>query len=157
MRKPRFVFLAMNTPVPSGEPGTESVSWMLVSSNNRRLGQAAYESPTYELCRELVWWLREEYLGLAPVLTAGPTGRWAWRLELGGTRVAVSTRSYLRQLECEYNVRCFLEAVPEADVTPVARTVRMGELSRRVSGPFHRERSRNPASGYASAGGMPVP
>jgi hypothetical protein len=128
VRKPRFVFLSMNARGTSGKAGAERVSWMLVSSNNRRLGQAAYESPTYQLCREWVRRLQESHLELTPVLSTGPAGRWVWRLDLGGTPVAVSTRPYLRQLECEYNVRCFLQAVPEADVGQVTRTVRMGQL-----------------------------
>ena len=38
--------------------------------------------------------------------------------------VAVSTRTYLRQRECDYNLSRFLEAVPEADVAPAVRVIR---------------------------------
>lgn len=60
------------------------------------------------------------YLGarageLTPTVTAvSGTGQWQWRISAETGPIAVSTRTYLRQHECEYNVRRFIEAVPEA-------------------------------------------
>jgi hypothetical protein len=113
----------------SGDSGVESVLWMLVSPNNRRLGRAAQRIDEFEVCRERVMLLRQRHADLKSVTsTAEPHGHWAWRVELDGAVAAVSTRSYLRQRECDYNLRRFLEAVPEADVATTTRTVRIGRL-----------------------------
>jgi hypothetical protein len=113
----------------SGESGAESVFWMLVSPNNRRLGRAAQRFPAFEVCHEKVMLLRRRHADLRPVpTTTQPHGNWAWRVELDGAVAAVSTRTYLRQQECDYNLRRFLEAVPGAEVATVARTVRIGRM-----------------------------
>jgi hypothetical protein len=113
----------------SGESGTESMFWMLVSPNNRRLGRAAHQFTAFDACREKVMLLRRRLADLKAVTTtAEPHGHWAWRVELDGAIAAVSTRTYFRQQECDYNLRRFLEAVPEAEVATIARTVRIGRL-----------------------------
>ncbi|HKT04259.1 MAG TPA: hypothetical protein VJT31_32440 [Rugosimonospora sp.] len=102
---------------------------MLVSPNNRRLGQSARGWPNYDTCRDWVSRLRERHDELKPVTTtAESNGHWAWRIELDGVVAAVATRTYLRMQECDYNLRCFLEGVPLAELSPTVRTVRIGRL-----------------------------
>jgi hypothetical protein len=110
------------------EPPREAVArvvWMLVSPNNRPLGRARVPSDTYAEGLAAVHRLRRHYERLKPVAsTVDATGMWAWRVELEGATVAVSSRSYLRVRECHYNLERFLEAVPTADIVAGARIVR---------------------------------
>ncbi len=129
MRGSRFVFLAMQSTDDPDGVAEESIMWMLVSPNNRRLGRAERHFPTYELCRETVFRLRRRYDELKPVTaTAERSGHWVWRVELDGAVVAKSTRAYLRQQECDYNLNRFMAAVPEAVVATSARSVRIGRI-----------------------------
>lgn len=121
----RFVFFALPEFEHSGEVSGESVTWTLVSPNNRRLGQASGHFSTYEECLAAVQTLRTHAnRALSATVAVDKHGRWAWRVDLDGVTVAVSTRGYLRQQECDYNLRRFLEALPEAGVTTELRAVR---------------------------------
>ncbi len=128
MRGSRFVFLAVAS---SGEPGSSGggVLWVLVSPNNRRLGQAGEFAPTYQRSLAEVTLLRGRYSDLtAATGTAESSGRWTWRVDLDGVVVARCTRPYLRQQECGYNLQRFLAAVPQAVATTVMRTARIGRI-----------------------------
>jgi hypothetical protein len=129
LRGSRFVFLSMLVLDNSGQAGTESIMWILVSPNNRRLGRAQRASASYDVCLESVLRLRERYVDLtSSTTTVESQGHWTWRVELDRVVVAISTRTYLRQQESDYSLHRFLEAVPEADVAPTARAVRIGRL-----------------------------
>lgn len=125
MQGSRFVFFALPEIEDSGEVSGESVTWTLVSPNNRRLGQASGRFSTYDECLAAVQTLRANANSVLPsTVTIDRQGRWAWRVDLDGVTVAVSTRGYLRQQECDYNLRRFLAALPEAAITTELRAVR---------------------------------
>jgi hypothetical protein len=128
----RFILLSIVVARPDDDgataaDGSAEVSWMLVSSNNRPLGRSATSFPGSVECRAGVADLRQRYRGIVSVIApADGTGGWTWRVDLDGTAVAVSTRSYLRHHECDYNRQRFLEAVPEAELASSVRMVRGG-------------------------------
>ena len=106
---------------------SEGVIWMLVAPNNRPLGRGAVFHPLYADCYESVMRLRANAGRAVPVeMTVERNGQWAWRIDLDGTPVAISSRTYLRARECTYNLDRFLEALPVADVVPGLRAVRRG-------------------------------
>jgi hypothetical protein len=122
----RFIVLSVVVPSESGEDD-EQISWLLVSSNNRPLGRGGLTFASGEACRDAVARLREQHTRVRA--TSGPaeaTGQWAWRADLDGDTVAVSSRTYLRHRECDYNLHRFLEAVPSAEVSPTVRVIRNG-------------------------------
>ncbi|MBO0871451.1 MAG: hypothetical protein J2P15_23095, partial [Micromonosporaceae bacterium] len=127
MHGSRFVFLSVPEFDEAGELARRSLTWMLISPNNRRLGQASRSFETFQECHAAVLRLREQH-GNAyfPTVSVDERGHWAWRVDLDGETVAVSSRSYLRQQECDYNLRRFLEAISAAGVTQEIRPVRGG-------------------------------
>lgn len=121
----RFIFLSFVTSAESGDTGEECVTWMLVSPNNRPLGRALEYFDSYESCRSAASLFRRQHGRIETTVSAPvPNGQWAWRVEVNGVPVAVSARTYLRQQECDYSVRRFLEALPSAELTDTVRTVR---------------------------------
>jgi len=123
----RFIFLSRLVPDDSGDSAGEVLTWMLVSPNNRPLGQAAGYFASHHDGRAAVLRLRQHAADVTAVTTgAAPAGHWVWRVALYGVPVAVSTRSYLRQQECTYNMRRFLEALPVAELVAEVRVVRSG-------------------------------
>ncbi|MFD0969093.1 hypothetical protein [Plantactinospora endophytica] len=100
---------------------------MLISPNNRKLGRGEVGYRTYVECRAAVKRLREQHHRTSALaLTDEFTGQWAWRLDLDGETVAISSRSYLRARECNYNLERFLAAVPLAEIVEGTRLVRKG-------------------------------
>jgi len=99
---------------------------MLVSPNNRPLGRAASYFDDHEECREAVLGLRAHAGRVRPAAAVEPGGHWGWRVSLDSTVAAVSNRTYLRQQECRYSLRRFLEALPMAELAAGVRTVRSG-------------------------------
>jgi|GEM_PF-6244152 len=123
----RFVFLLLAPPGAGG--GRTGVIWVLVSPNNRRLGQAGQFAATYQQSLDTVTVLRERHRDLTAVTgTAGSSGRWVWRVELDGAVVARCSRPYARQQECDHSLHRFLAAVPVASAAAGTRTVRMGRV-----------------------------
>lgn len=122
---PRFVFLSRAVANQHGDVIGENVTWMVVSPNSRPLGRAADWFADYDECRNAALPLRERAAELRIVISIAH-GQWQWRGELAGRSVAVSTRLYLRQHECDYNSRRFLEALPDAQIIAGVRTVRNG-------------------------------
>ncbi|MEN3609122.1 hypothetical protein AAH979_06180 [Plantactinospora sp. ZYX-F-223] len=109
------------------DEAAEEVIWMLVSPNNRKLGRGEVGYRTYVECWAAVKRLREQHhRASALALTDEFTGQWAWRLELDGETVAISSRSYLRARECNYNLERFLAAIPLAEIVEGTRLVRRG-------------------------------
>ena len=130
MHDSRFVFLAM--PPRDGQSLDSSqreanggVVWMLVSPNNRPLGRGSTTFETYADCLDAVHRLRQRHDRLKPTAsTVEATGKWAWRIDLDGDTVAVSSRAYLRVRECHYNLDRFVEALPKASIVAGTRVVR---------------------------------
>jgi hypothetical protein len=133
VQQPRFVFLSMLARSrQAADEAAEEVLWMLVSPNNRQLGRGEAGYGTYAECRAAVLRLREEHRRAdAVALTDELTGQWAWRLEIDGQTVAVSSRSYLRSRECNYNLERFMAAIPAADIVEGTRAVHKGRRAMR--------------------------
>jgi hypothetical protein len=116
MQAARFVFVSHET---------ESVSWLLMSRNNRHLGQSGVSFASLAQCRDSAQLLCREADRIDALTTVNNVNwRWVWRCNLDGTAVALSARSYLRQFECEYSLHRFLEALPIAELTMAVRAVR---------------------------------
>lgn len=131
MQLPRFVFLSAFPPVIApgqtavSDKTNESIVWLLMSPNNRGLGRSRDAFATYVECRADVARLRRDRSRVRPVVFPDDaTGRFNWRVDLDGRTVAVSSRSYLRARECDYNLTRFLESVPVAEVADGARAAR---------------------------------
>ena len=123
----RFVFLARRAPEPADDPPHDDVTWMLVSSNTRPLGRAVRWYRDLGECLAEVETLRARADGLRVVMSVVNSGRsWQWRLELDGVPAAIASRAYIRQYECEYNMRCFLEALRVASIPSTVRTIHRG-------------------------------
>jgi hypothetical protein len=129
MAGPRFVFLSRAITNPHGDTVGEDVTWMIVSPNSRPLGRSAVWFADYDECRAAVLPLRERSEELRIAISVS-RGQWQWRGDLGGLPVAVSTRSYLRQHECDYNSHRFLEALPNAQIASGVRVVGRGASAR---------------------------
>lgn len=124
----RFIFLASPRIDTVDEPAGERITWILISPNHRPLGRAGQWFDDLAGAYGAVAGLREPGRELRAVAGAGRSGgHWQWRVESAGAVVAVATRTYLRQNECDYNLRRFLEAVPVAEVTTTVRVVRSGQ------------------------------
>ena len=123
MSQSRFIFLSTLAQGEPDGPG-EGVFWLLVSSNNRQLGRGCAVYHSYQDCREAALYLRQR-LSQAQTVTAADeyNGQWVWRVDLDGSAVAVSSRSYLRVRECHYNLGRFLAAVPQALLVDGVRMV----------------------------------
>jgi hypothetical protein len=93
---------------------------MLVSPNSRPLGRSPRWFGDLAACQTDARKVGAPGAVLTPtVIAVSGTGQWQWRI----TDIAVSTRTYLRQHECEYNVRRFIEALPDAQFVPRLRFI----------------------------------
>jgi hypothetical protein len=127
VRRPRFVFLSACSTGELGVPAKpgEGVIWLLMAPNNRRLGRSWEVFATYGQCRAAVGVLQREYRRVeSQTIADNATGRFSWRVGLDGADLAVSSRAYLRNRECEYNLSRFLESVPQAMLVNGTRAVR---------------------------------
>jgi hypothetical protein len=123
MPVPRFVLLSRPVVDASGAAFGVDVTWTLVSPNARALGRAPEWFADLDTCRAAILAV---VAGTAR-LKAGLSvlgNQWQWRMELDGLVVAVSSRAYLRQHECDYNIRRFLNALPIAETAASVRNVR---------------------------------
>jgi len=123
----RFVFLAHPSEDAASGARHDDITWMLVSSNSRPLGRAVRWYPDMGECLAAVETLRAHADGLRVVMSVTNTGRnWQWRLELDGAPAAMASRLYIRQYECEYNMRRFLEALRIANIPSTVRMLHRG-------------------------------
>lgn len=123
MTRSRFIFLS--TLVQTGmDEAANGVFWLLISPNSRQLGRGYMVYQSYYGCRAAASLLRQQ-LAQAKASTAADdiTGQLVWRVDLDGMTVAVSSRSYLRMRECQYNLDRFLGAVPQALLAEGVRVV----------------------------------
>lgn len=112
----------------SGESTEPGITWILVGSNNRPLGRGASTFANSDDCRAAVAYLRYNHRrATSSAMPAEPDGHWAWRIDVDNKAIAVSTRTYLRHRECDYNLLRFLQAVPAAEIADAIRFVRSGQ------------------------------
>jgi hypothetical protein len=125
LSRARFIVLDLSSRDPVA--GSSTLTWMLVSPNNRPLGRGGTSFASSDACRAAVERLRARHSGAtSTVAVVEANKQWAWRVELDGTTVAMSTRTYLRQRECSYNLDRFLAAVPAAELDGGVRVVGAG-------------------------------
>jgi hypothetical protein len=126
VQKSRFIVLSIPAPGNDEEAGEDTIGWILVSSNNRPLGRGGTTFVDPAACLDAVNLLRRDHQRATSSALAEANGQWAWRVDVDGRTVAVSSRTYFRHHECDYNLRRFLEAVPSADVVDGIRIVQSG-------------------------------
>lgn len=102
----------------------DKIIWILVSPNNRPLGRSAVRHDTYPACHAALTVVRAGLGRSISAVAVEDTGQWNWQVTLDGAPVAVSSRSYLRIRECNYNMARFLDTVPDAAVVEGVRQVR---------------------------------
>jgi hypothetical protein len=90
-------------------------AWRLVGNNHRELARSAGVFPAVDGCLADIAELRTDVDRGTVVVEALLRG-WTWRFTIGDRLVAVASRLYQRQRECEYSVRSFVTAVPLARV-----------------------------------------
>jgi hypothetical protein len=107
---------------PSAEHvGGRWAGWRLLGRNNRELGRSPGTFRSITACLVSIDDLKRRVGSATRLLSVDvEDGRWLWRLEVDGTVVAVSARSYQRQRECVYSLDQFLAGVACAD-PPVLR------------------------------------
>jgi len=92
-------------------------AWRLLGGNNRELGRSAQVHPSPAACRDAAVEVRNRIAALTSVLaTDARQGQWRWRLDDADAAVAVSSRLYLRQRECTYNLAQFIAGAPIAEL-----------------------------------------
>lgn len=87
------------------------VTWRFMSANNRSIGRAVRDFPDVDSCLSAVRELRR-HLACATCVTLrdGPR-HWMWRVRVGGTDHAVSSRRYERRVQAKNSGESFLELV----------------------------------------------
>jgi hypothetical protein len=107
------------------EPATESVTWRLLSNNNRDLGRAATVFPDIDSCAAAVEYLRGVGERAASISVRDGRADWTWRVQVDQVPVAVSSRRYHRRVQAEYACAVFLGLVPNAEVMNAVRFVQL--------------------------------
>lgn len=102
----------------------DAVEWRLISANNWELGRSATPVGSLEDCLTIVLDLSATIDGLVDEVLADPRGGWRWRLLRDGVAVAVSSRSFLRRVECESTLAQFRKLAGVAPAVPRLRTFR---------------------------------
>jgi len=92
-------------------------AWRLLGGNNRELGRSAEVHPSAATCRDAAAQVRTRIAALTSVLaTDARQGQWRWRLDDTEATLAVSSRLYLRQRECTYNLAQFVAGAAVAEL-----------------------------------------
>jgi hypothetical protein len=102
----------------------DAVEWRLISANNWELGRGAAPVRTLEDCLTIVLEIGATIDGFVEEVLPDPRGGWRWRLLRDGAAVAVSSRSFLRRVECESTLAQFRKLAGVAPVVPRLRTFR---------------------------------
>ncbi|MEV6304399.1 hypothetical protein AB0M02_33680 [Actinoplanes sp. NPDC051861] len=104
----RFGFLRSRT--------GDTVSWRLLTTNNRDLGRAPGEFPDRDTCRTAASWVREHAAELRVTLTRTGSAGWRWRMSAGDLVVAVSSRDYQRRIQAKHAAEVVLVLLAEAEM-----------------------------------------
>jgi hypothetical protein len=96
--------------------GAGLVGWRVLGANNRELGRSAGPFWRVDQAYQAV---HEAQAVLERTVTrfwADDLGEWFWNISLDGEQLAVSSRGYRRQRECNYSIEQFREHFPTARV-----------------------------------------
>lgn len=99
------------------------VAWRLLGSNHRELARSASVFADVAACNASISQLRSGLeQGAATVSVEAVERMWGWVVRVDAGALAVASRLYLRQRECEYSCQVFLGAAGHADLptTPPA-------------------------------------
>ena len=101
-----------------------SVSWRLLSGNNRNLGRAARSYDGIEQCTEAISDLVARLDELQALVRPAGEHRWAWMLRDATEIVAMSGHRYDRQVRCEAARVQFIRYARTAVIDPDAMRLR---------------------------------
>lgn len=97
------------------------VGWRMIGGNNRELGRGARPIGSVAEAYRAIHDAKLAFSRPEVRMMLDPVAGWSWHISLDGERVAVSSRGYQRQRECEYGVEKFREHFPTAQlVVPTA-------------------------------------
>lgn len=101
------------------------VSWRLLGSNHRELGRSADLFPDIDHCLQAIRDLREAVPNVeSHVIAHASATSWFWRIQLGPSVVAISSRLYQRRRESAQSLLRTLESIPLVDREPVILRLR---------------------------------
>ena len=104
-------------PVPDGElPAVHRwIAWRLLAGNGWEIARSAVVFPDRATCRTAIEALTATVDRAEWITTRGVRpDAWSWEMSLDGDLVAVASRFYKLQRECESAVRTFLSVLPAA-------------------------------------------
>jgi len=110
----------------AGSPARDGswYGWRLLAANNRELGRSPVAYADVTECEQAAARMVTGFDGLTTNVSADSVrGLWRWRLDGDSGAVAVSSRLYLRQRECVYSLRQFVQAAPTAAIFDGAAAV----------------------------------
>lgn len=93
--------------------------WRFLSANNRKLCHSVCTYPDVNTCLTAVQELRDQIDELEVVTLRDGPRRWAWRVRLADTDLAVSSRNYERWVEADRACALFLESVTQTANVPL--------------------------------------
>jgi hypothetical protein len=94
------------------------VAWRLLGSNHREVARSARVFVDLGECRNQIELVRQAVIDRQAQLRAHPVaGQWSWTLCVDGQPVAVSSRHYQRQRDCDYSCTVFIGLVAGAGMT----------------------------------------
>jgi uncharacterized protein YegP (UPF0339 family) len=97
------------------EPGEARFGWRMLAANNREVARSASTFADITSCVEALRDLRRHVADGLPISSRTGRADWSWRLRVGNTDGAASSRTYQRRLQCEAACALFLELVPSAE------------------------------------------
>lgn len=101
-----------------------SVSWRLLSGNNRNLGRAGRSYESIEDCADAISELVDRLDALQALVRPAGEHRWAWMLRDATEVVAMSGHRYDRQVRCEAARLQFISYARTAVIDPDAMRLR---------------------------------
>lgn len=110
----------MNTPgfqIQLFTPRPEaSISWRLLSGNNREAGRGAYPASDVDACLQAVTQLQERIAGMQPRVRRVDPGGWSWEILSDGRVEVYASHRFDRLIRCEQAV---VQFVAEFAVAPI--------------------------------------
>lgn len=119
--------------VASPRGSTRGVGWRVIGANNRELGRCARPTDSVDEACQAVRSAQLTFGRQATRVMLDADACWSWHISLDADPLAVSSRGYHRQRECDYSLEQFCALFPTAQVVmPPAlrsRPTRRGPLT----------------------------